>query len=476
MALWRDMTTGVTGPGQGDYDPYGDLSSLVRQIAPGIGTAAQTALQPQLSRPDDSFAAYMADPLARSDADIQQRAAAGPPSAGQSLADLGSLVTPYLAGAAPGGSLSAGAKGARAGAASIADTVAKFPEYAESYPANVPGGTPTLDPKKGTYYPAKTLSPEAEAFAAERTRIAADMAKNGYTPYYDPAQRFPVDPANYPTPFDTATITPAKPATTAAHMANIGSPEARANLQTAYQRGSEMPNTSNWYDMGQLERDFVALLGPEAGRKAFQDRFAAGMAATTGGANPESNYLMSTYGNYLRGQGLPYPSASHEVPYPVGGRYGMTNIQQHQKIFDQGGYTALGATNPKRLDFASAFLGNPNAMTMDEQMTSGMTPGVSVPPANTYGLYTGVGREEAAKAGVPPQNFQDVAWAGFKNMKNPNYTQGQPMIDVINESIERTHRLTGMPKDEIVRRGVIGGQIPMYGLLGAVGLGAASQQ
>ena len=108
MALWRDATAGALGPGQGDYDPYGDLSSLVRQIAPGIGSAAQTALQPQFQRPDDSFAAYMADPGARSDADIQQRAAAGPPSVPQSLADLGSLVTPYLAGAAPGGSLSSG--------------------------------------------------------------------------------------------------------------------------------------------------------------------------------------------------------------------------------------------------------------------------------------------------------------------------------------------------------------------------------
>ena len=109
MALWRDATAGALGPGQGDYDPYGDLSSLVRQIAPGIGTAAQASLQPQLSRPDDSFAAYMADPgWARSDADIQQRAAAGPPSAGQSLSDLGNMVLPYLAGAAPGGSLSSG--------------------------------------------------------------------------------------------------------------------------------------------------------------------------------------------------------------------------------------------------------------------------------------------------------------------------------------------------------------------------------
>jgi hypothetical protein len=47
------------------------------------------------------------------------------------------------------------------------------------------------------------------------------------------------------------------------------------------------------------------------------------------------------------------------------------------------------------------------------------------------------------------------------------------MIEDINESIERTHRLTGMPREEIVRRGLVRKEIPMYGLLGAVGLGAA---
>jgi hypothetical protein len=113
---------------------------------------------------------------------------------------------------------------------------------------------------------------------------------------------------------------------------------------------------------------------------------------------------------------------------------------------------------------------------MDEQMTSGMTPGVTMPPPGKYGLYEGVLADEANKAGVPPQNFQDVAWAGFKNAKDPTYTAGQPMIDVVNQSIERTHRLTGMPKDEIVRRGVIGGSIPMYGLAGLLaGAGAAGQ-
>ena len=45
---------------------------------------------------------------------------------------------------------------------------------------------------------------------------------------------------------------------------------------------------------------------------------------------------------------------------------------------------------------------------------------------------------------------------------------GQPMISVVNDAIERTHRLTGMPREEIVRRGIIRKEIPIYGL-GAAG-------
>jgi hypothetical protein len=465
-SLWDDATLPYAGQDQQPQDDsslWGALSSFFQSGQPF--QSGNPALDQMM--------------LARAQPDPQPRAE--PPPLGQSLMDLSSIVAPYLVGGAPAGSFSSGmrlpGKIAQATeevpAAGDLGSAAKFPQYAESYPPNAPP-TPTLDPVKGTEYLKKTMSPEGEAFQAERQRISNDMAQSGYTPYYDPAQRFPVDPTNYPPNIDTATILPAKQTTIDTHMANIGSEDARARLQAAYQRGSEMPNTANWYDLGQLEQDFVKQLGPEAGRKAFQDRIATSMAATTGGADPTSNYLMSAYGNYLRNQGLPYPTGAYDMPFPIGGRYASTNMAMHQRIFDQGGFDALGAANPKRADFAQAFTGNPNAMTMDEQMVSGMTPGVQVPPANTYGLYTGVGREEAAKLGLPPQNFQDVAWAGFKNMKNPNYTSGQPFIDVINDSIERTHRLTGMPRDEIVRRGVIGGQIPMYGLLGAVGVGAAA--
>jgi hypothetical protein len=50
------------------------------------------------------------------------------------------------------------------------------------------------------------------------------------------------------------------------------------------------------------------------------------------------------------------------------------------------------------------------------------------------------------------------------------------MISHINDAIERTHRLTGMPREEIVRRGLIRKEIPMYGLGGATAMGALAQQ
>jgi hypothetical protein len=352
---------------------------------------------------------------------------------------------------------------------------AKFPQYAESYPDIGPPEM-KIDPKSGAEYLGKKLTPEAEDFSAERDRIIKDMRVSGYEPYYDPAQRFHVDPTNYPPNVDTTAIAPAKQATIDRHMEAIGSEGARARLQAAYQRGTEIPNTADWYALGQLEQDFIKELGPVAGRKAFQENVATGMAATTGGANPTTNWLMAAYGNYLRNQDLPYPQAAYDMPFPIGGRYATTNTQQHQSIFDAGGFSALGAGNPKRHNFAQNFAGNRGAATMDEQMVSGMTPGRTVPPDNTYGLYEKVLGEEAAKVGVQPQNFQDVAWAGFKNLKDPKYTSGKPMIEEINDSIERTHRLTGMSRDEIVRRGIIGGQLPLYGLLGAVGAGAAADQ
>lgn len=349
-----------------------------------------------------------------------------------------------------------------------------YPQYAEQYPETT---VPEVkwDKKKEDWYLAKRLTPEAREFQRERQRIADDMAANGYTPYFDPAQRYHVDPQNYPANTDTTAIIPKGQATIDKHMATIGSDESRARLQEAYKLGSEMPNTGHWYAMGQMEQKFIDALGEDEGRKAFRDKFATSMAATTGGADPTSNLLMAQYGNYLRANNLPYPEHGYEMPFPVGGRFAGSNMAMHQKMFDEGGFSSLGALNPKRHNFALDFLGHPEAATMDEQMTSGMTPGKQMPPAGTYGLYERTLAEEAAKAGVDPRFFQETAWGGFKRMKDPTYTSGKPMIEEVNDMIERTHRLTGMPRDEIFRRGFIEGKIPMYGLLGGVSLEGADQ-
>jgi hypothetical protein len=50
------------------------------------------------------------------------------------------------------------------------------------------------------------------------------------------------------------------------------------------------------------------------------------------------------------------------------------------------------------------------------------------------------------------------------------------MISRVNDAIERTHRLTGMPRDEVVRRGLISKEIPMHGIAGALTMGGLAAQ
>lgn len=75
--------------------------------------------------------------------------------------------------------------------------------------------------------------------------------------------------------------------------------------------------------------------------------------------------------------------------------------------------------------------------------------------------------ERAAHAGVDPRYYQEVAWAGAKDAKTKGGYKASPMIQNVNEAIERTHRITGLPKDEVVRRGLVRAEIPLYGLAGA---------
>src|SRR5262245_30876319 len=351
---------------------------------------------------------------------------------------------------------------------------ARFPQYATEYPPVGPPVPKLKDKPKfeGETYPAKQLTPEAKLFEKERSRIMKDMERTGYTPYFDPAARFDVDPKYYPQNVNTLDVVPKKPEVLQKHLDAIGADETRKRLQDAYAKGVELGGTGprlttqDWYMMGQLEQELVRTMGAKAGREAFRERFATPMAATTGGMDPRSNLLAAGYYNFLGSRGERWPVAN-QWPYPVGARYGEQLSGVAQKIADEGGFQALDLGHPKRHNFASNFMGHRKPGTMDEQMTMGMQ-GKRVP--DWYGVNERVVAEEAAKIGVDPRKFQETSWHGVKGIG------GTPMIAEVNAAIERTHRLTGMPRSEIVRRAWGVGDIPLYGVPAALTMGALADQ
>lgn len=375
------------------------------------------------------------------------------------LMDLSGLASSGgITGAAPQGALTAGL--ARRGKGP--PPVGKWAKFAERYP-DVPPPVNAIDKKSGKPYLAKGTTPENEQFMKDRLAIQHDMEANGYEPYFDPAQRFDVDPSKHPMPHSTVTQNLGKKeATRAQYDAVTLDPAVLDRFEKAYANGTKL-DSANWYAMGQLEAKFIEKYGEEQGRRLFRERFAGSMAATTGGADPQNNLLMAMYGNYLQKHGLPYPKNAYDMPNPIGGRFASGNLAQHEKFAPEG-MVMDGAKNPKRYDFQSNFLGHRDRATIDEQMMGIIDPEGAygkAPPADMYGHFEKPAHVLAERYGVDPIEMQEVAWAGAKNLKDPSFMSG-PMIGTVNDMIERTHRLTGMPRDEIVERGFLGSEIPLY--------------
>lgn len=352
-------------------------------------------------------------------------------------------------------------------------------EFATRYPETGPP-TPALDMKKidpatgqpGKPYLEKTLTPEAEAFQKARALVVKDMEKNGFKPHFDPAQRANVDPANYAeggrTLVDSAMK---KPETRAKYETAAMDPAGLERLQAAYDQGLKTKDQSgNWYHMKQLEDAFVKELGEKEGRKQFKERFAKAMATTTGGADPTSNLLMAHFGNFMANKGEAVPTNAYSLPFPIGGRYAGGNMRMFQKMLSK---TIDAGNNPKRFNFMNNFLGH-NRATIDEQMSNLFRKGMNEP--DNYAAYEAALNHLAEKNGVDPRYFQEVAWAGGKNAKTKGGFAGKPMIQIVNEAVERTSRMTGVSPEEVVRRGLVRAEMPLYsgGPGGAIVGGAAS--
>jgi hypothetical protein len=323
------------------------------------------------------------------------------------------------------------------------------------------------DAKTGKEFLGKQKS--AEAIAVEKVRKAAqkDIDAGNYTPFFNVQDRFYADASQYPLQGNTLTdAMPKKQATIDKYTAQFDTAEIRKRLTDAYNRGAKDPLTKDWYAMGQLEAEFIKEYGPEKGRALFKENFADAMAATTGGADPTANLLMSYYGNFLRQAGKAVPENAYSMPYPIGGRYATGNMAMYDKVLNQGAGLDAAKT-PKRFDFSANFLGHRDRATMDEQMMSGFDPNLLAPPGDSYGIVEGVVHKLAKQQGVQPANFQDVTWAGLKG------TTGKPMIQHVNEAIERTARVTGKAPEDVVRDSLVRRTHPLYSV-GATGLGAAA--
>ena len=87
---------------------------------------------------------------------------------------------------------------------------------------------------------------------------------------------------------------------------------------------------------------------------------------------------------------------------------------------------------------------------------TGIYPALKAPAGDSYGVAERVVNDLAAQYGVKPGNFQDVTWKGLKGVP------GMPMMEHINQSIERTARITNQTPQEVLDA-FIRKRAPMYG-------------
>ncbi len=321
---------------------------------------------------------------------------------------------------------------------------------------------------KPNYFVSKDLSPEERAVQQARNAAQDDIKAGNYDPFFPLNERFDVDPSNYDIQGNTLTDSVYKTqAKIDEHTELLNTKDIKTRLREAYEKGdSEMAR--NWYSMGQLEKAFIDELGETEGRAMFRKRFAESMAATTGGADPTANLLTAAYTNYLEVQGVTdFPVLSTDIPHPQGGRYIGGNMKMANKFANTDAELSA-SVSPKRFNFAANFLGDSSRATIDEQMSHLYDPKLNAPKKGWYGIMEQTLDEVAAEIGVDPMNFQDVAWAGSKG------TDGKPMIEHVNEAIERTARVTGKSPDDIVRDSLVNATHPLYGLATAGLLGTTA--
>jgi hypothetical protein len=307
-----------------------------------------------------------------------------------------------------------------------------------------------------------------EKFAKDRRAIQRDLDNNGYDPAFDPALRAEVDPRNYPSKVDLSQTMPKRPQTAERIREFYRTNGALDRILEAYGHGKELPSASNWSAIKQIEDQFVAEYGLQEGRDRFLKEFVRPIAATTAGNSPTQNLLFGHYVAFKQKANERLPQNSAELPYPIGGQFARNNLRIAQRNIDNGNM-GFDAANPKRYSFERAMLGDRNAWVIDSRISRAIDPDSTAP--EYYALAAELMEEARKRVGAKDaREFNDAVWAGLDRMlhgKMGHNSRHRTLIDEVNDAIERTHRLDGIPREDVIRRIIVRKEGPLYGIGGA---------
>lgn len=351
--------------------------------------------------------------------------------------------------------------------------VGKYSKYAENYP---PVDAPLLYDKvtgrqlqvssqadadalvaEGKAFRRKNLPPETQEFAEARRAVERDMKKNGYPPFFNPAERADVDPRNYPGWKDVIAETwPKRPETREKFQNLYVTEDAKRRLIDAHRQGVSDPNSAGILFLKQVEDEYVKLFGPEQGRHLFRTHTAGAIAAASAGLSPKQNALMAHFLIREHMAGRPLPRNVYEMPYPIGGQFPASNSQSVQRFLETGEF---GSRSPKQHEYYYGMLGEPNVRIIDSRASGAILPGMRAPAY--YAPAAEVMSAAQKEIGAPDaRTFVDAVWHG---RGKPGHDDG-PLINTLNGVVERTHRLTGIPREQVFKEGWLLKKLPLYGV------------
>jgi len=314
----------------------------------------------------------------------------------QSLQDLASVIAPYIAGGAPGGSLSSGMR---------------LPTAASDLPR-------------------PNIGQGSAAPLFEHSLAGSDVPS---VPQFS-LERMAPPPKGIPD-----------------YVQRLSDPANLARVDEAVKRGSELGGLE-WYHPGPLRAAFGEQLGG-AGDQALLDYLNALGASSNLSKVPE-NIRNASYYYSLKRQGLDLPLDAAEIPSPYGHIARIAHLGNNQFLRDNPLLDPL--QNPKIASFSQNMMGNYQPFTWDTWMSRlyGLANAkgneISAPKQPWYSYLEGLGQEGAERLGMSPAQYQASGWVTMVP-KAEQATLAQQIEDRIRLTAARTGEDPRLVRDRFIR-------------------------